>query len=84
MIVHVSYNVKSCVDCPYLGICSLSNVVLYSCTWMNMYILQGLREVHPYGCPLFKINGLDRVASKLGVSRRSGYLSGYWRKSVVF
>ena len=34
MIVHVSYNVKSCVDCPYLrkGIGSLSNVVLYRCT----------------------------------------------------
>lgn len=34
MIVHVSYNVTSCVDCPYLrkGIGSLSNVVLYRCT----------------------------------------------------
>ena len=34
MIVHVSYNVTSCVDCPYIrkGIGSLSNVVLYRCT----------------------------------------------------
>ena len=72
MIVHVSYNATSCVDCPYLrkGIGSLSNVVLYSCTNGIFGALDehGHTTGPPYGCLLF--NGLDRVASKLGVSRR--------------
>lgn len=79
----ISIDVTGCQDCPYLrtgrtfGNDGRDGRTVFKCSkgvfggkddWGYSYGEYTVPKVAPYGCPFFKSNPIDRVASKLNVS----------------